>query len=151
MVLVFDKPRVLAGRLALVMHFLHAGQERETLLCDERAAPRFLTKALRRHGIPETITIDGSEANAAAIRGYNEAHGTAIIIRKVPYLQNVVAQAHRGVKRVTRPMLGFKAFAAAQGTLVGIELRHMLKQGQRVVEDGAARLTAAAQFYALAA
>jgi hypothetical protein len=47
--------------------------------------------------------------------------------------------------------LDFKAFAAAQGTLVGLELRHMLKQGQRVVEDGTARLTAAAQFYALAA
>jgi putative transposase len=151
MVFVFYNPRVLAGHLAVIMHFLHAGQERETLLCDERAAPRFLTKALRRHGIPETITIDGSEANAAAIRGYNEAHGTAIIIRQVPSLQHVVAQAHRGVKRVTRPMLGFKAFAAAQGTLVSIELRHMLKQGQRVVEDGAARLTAAAQFYALAA
>jgi transposase-like protein len=151
MVFVFDHPRVLAGHLAVVMHVRHAGQERETLLCDERAAPSFFTKALRRHGIPETITIDGSEANAAAIRGYNEAHGTAIIIRQVPSLQNVVAQAHRGVKRVTRPMLGFKAFAAAQGTLVGIELRHMLKQEQRVVEDGAARLTAAAQFYALAA
>jgi DDE domain len=132
------------------MPFLHAGQARETRLCDDRAAPRFLTKALRRHGIPETMTIDGSEANAA-IRGYNEAHGTAIIIRQVPSLQNVVAQAHRGVKRVTRPMLDFKAFAAAQGTLVGIEPRHMLKQGQQVVEDGAARLTAATQFYALAA
>jgi len=35
MVLVFYKPRVLAGHLALVMHFLHAGQERETLLCTE--------------------------------------------------------------------------------------------------------------------
>ena len=150
MVFVFDNPRVLAGQLAVVMHFLRAGQARETLLCDERAAPRFLTKTLRRHGIPETMTIDGSEANAA-IRGYNEAHGTAIIMRQVPYLHNVVAQAHRGVKWVTRPMLGFKAFAAAQGTLVGIELRHMLKQRQRVVEGGAARLTAAAQFYALAA
>jgi putative transposase len=34
---------------------------------DERAAMRFLTKAIRRHGVPETITIDGNEANAAAI------------------------------------------------------------------------------------
>jgi transposase-like protein len=34
---------------------------------DERAAKRFLTKAIRRQGVPETITIDGSEANAAAI------------------------------------------------------------------------------------
>jgi hypothetical protein len=151
MVYVFDTPRGLAGHLAAVMHFRHAGQERATLLCPERTAPRFLTKALRRHGIPETIPVDGGEANAAAIRGYNEAHGTAIISRQVPSLRNVVVQAHRGVKRVTRPIPGFKAFAAAQGTQVGIELRHRLKQGQRVVEGGAARLTAAAQFYALAA
>jgi Domain of unknown function (DUF4158) len=50
---------------------------------DERAALCFLSKAICRHGVPETITIDGSEANAAAIRGYNEAHGTAIIIRQM--------------------------------------------------------------------
>ena len=101
---------------------------------DERAARRFLTKAIRRHGVPETITIDGSEANAAAIRGYNEAHGTAIIIRQVKYLNNVVEQDHRAVKRVTRPMLGFKAFEAAQSTLAGIDLMHRLKKGQRLVD-----------------
>jgi putative transposase len=98
---------------------------------DEAAARRFLAKAVRRHGVPETITIDGSEANAAAIRGYNEAHGTAIGIRQVKYLNvkylnNVVEQDHRAVKRITRPMLGFKSFDAAQYTLTGIELMHML-------------------------
>jgi hypothetical protein len=41
---------------------------------------------------PETITIDESEANAAAIRGYDEAHGTAIIIRQIKYLNNGVEQ-----------------------------------------------------------
>jgi putative transposase len=117
---------------------------------DERAALRFLTKAIRRHGVPETITIDGSEANAAAIRGYIAAHGTAIMIRRVKYLNNVVEQDHRAVKRVTRPMLGFKSFDAAQGTLTGIELMHMLRKGQ--LEEGAAQgLPPAAQFYALAA
>jgi len=80
---------------------------------DERAATRFLTKAIRRHGVPEKITIDGSEANEAAIRGYNEAHGTAIIIRQVKYLNHLVEQDHRAVKRITRPMLGFKSFDAA--------------------------------------
>jgi putative transposase len=63
-----------------------AGQTIDFLLTeqrDERAALHFLIKAIRRHGIPETVTIDGSEANAAAIRGYNDAHGTAIIIRTV--------------------------------------------------------------------
>ena len=41
---------------------------------------------------------------------YNEEYGTAIAIRQVKYLNNVVEQDHRAVKRVTRPMLGFKSF-----------------------------------------
>ena len=118
---------------------------------DEQAAKRFLTKAIRRHGVPEKITIDGSAANEAAIKSYNEEHGTAIAIRKVKYLNNIVEQDHRGVKRVTRPMLGFKAFDAAQDTLVGIELMHMIKKRQMVVEAGEESLTAAELFYSLAA
>ena len=118
---------------------------------DQEAALRFLKKAIRRHGVPEKITIDGSAANEAAIKRYNEAHGTAIEIRKVKYLNNIVEQDHRGVKRVTRPMLGFKAFAAAQDTLVGIELMHMIKKRQMMVEAGAEGLTAVEQFYSLAA
>ena len=73
------------------------------------------------------------------------------MIRQVKYLNNVVEQDHRGVKRVTRPMLGFKSFDAAQDTLVGIELMHMLKKRQMVVEAGAESLTAAELFYSLAA
>ena len=118
---------------------------------DEAAALRFLKKAIRRHGVPEKITIDGSEANAAAIRSYNKEHGTAIIIRQVKYLNNIVEQDHRGVKRVTRPMLGFKAFAAAQDTLVGIELMHMIKKRQMRLEAGDEGRTAAELFYSLAA
>jgi putative transposase len=118
---------------------------------DKEAALRFLKKAIRRNGLPETITIDGSEANAAAIKSYNEAHGTTIVIRQVKYLNNLVEQDHRAVKRVTRPMLGFKSFDAAQDTLVGIELMHMLKKRQLAVEAGDEGLTAAALFYSLAA
>jgi transposase-like protein len=72
-------------------------------------------------------------------------------MRQVKYLNNIVEQDHRAVKRVTRPMLGFKLFVAAQNTLVGIELMHMIKKRQRVVEEGNEGLTAAEQFYALAA
>jgi putative transposase len=50
---------------------------------DGRAAKRFLTKAIRRHGVPETITIDGREANEAAIKRDNEAHGPSIDIRQI--------------------------------------------------------------------
>jgi transposase-like protein len=95
---------------------------------DQEAALRFLAKAIRRHGVPETITIDGSEANEAAIKRYNEEHGTHIIIRQVKYLNNVMEQDHRAVKRITRPMLGFKSFATAHATLVGIELMYLLKK-----------------------
>jgi putative transposase len=131
-----------------------SGQTIDFLLTEHRdtdAARRFLTQAIRRHGVPEQITIEGSEAHAAAIRGYNETHGTAILIRQVKYLNHLLEQDHQGVKRVTRPMLGVKSFAAAQDTLVGIELMHMLKKRQLVVEAGDEGLTVAEQFYALAA
>jgi transposase-like protein len=131
-----------------------SGQTIDFLLTEQRdqeAALRFLTQAIRRHGVPEKITIDGSEANAAAIKRYNEAHGTTITIRQVKYLNNMIEQNHRGVKRVTRPMLGFKSFEAAQATLIGIELMHMLKKQQLMVEAGDEDLTAAKLFYSLAA
>jgi putative transposase len=118
---------------------------------DTEAALRFLKKAIRRNGAPETSTIDGSEANKAAIKRYNEEHGTIIIIRQVKYLNNIVEQDHRAVKRITRPMLGFKGFDVAQDRLVGIELVHMIKKRQLMVEAGDEGLTAAEQFYSLAA
>jgi putative transposase len=55
-----------------------SGQTIDFLLTDQpdkQAAKRFLTQAIRRHGVPEKITIDGSDANAAAIRRYVERYG----------------------------------------------------------------------------
>ena len=49
---------------------------------DKEAALRFLKKAIRRNGVPQTSTIDGSEANAAALKSYNEEHGITIVIRR---------------------------------------------------------------------
>ena len=118
---------------------------------NKEAALRFLRKAIGRHEVPDKITIDGSAANEAAIKSDNAEHGTTIAIRKIKYLNNIVEQDHRGVKRVTRPMLGFKSFEAAQGTLAGIELMHMIKKKQLVVEAGDEGRTAAELFYALAA
>lgn len=59
---------------------------------------------MRRNGVPATLTLDGSEANAAASKRYNEAHGTASIIRQVTYFHNLVEHDHRAVKRLTRPI-----------------------------------------------
>jgi len=129
------------------------GQTIDFLLTEqrgERAAMRFLTKAIRRHSVPETVTIDGSVASAAAIRGANEAHATTMAIRQVRYLDHGLEQDHRAVKRLTRPMLGFTSVEAAQSTLTGIELMHMVRKGQWAgrAEQGP---TAAEQCSALAA
>ena len=67
------------------------------------------------------------------------------------YLNNIVEQDHRAVKRITRPMLGFKAFDAAQCTLAGVELMHMIKKRQMVAEAGDEGRTAAELFYSMAA
>ena len=129
------------------------GQTLDVLLTkyrDERAAKRFLTKALRRHGVPEQITIDGSAANEAAIQRYNAEPGTAIVMRQVQELNNIVEQDPRAVKRVTRPMRGFKSCHTAHRPLVGMELMPMLRKGP-LANGGRQGLTAAAQVYSLAA
>ena len=131
-----------------------SGPTLDFLLTEPRAtaaARRFLQQALRRHGLPETLTMDGSAAQEAAIKRYNEAEGTVLKIRQINSLPHIVEQDHRAVKRVTRPRLGFKSFEAAQAPLTGIELMPMLKKRQRLVEEGPEGLTATEQFYALAA
>ena len=117
---------------------------------DQKAAKRFLAKAIGRNGTPDKINIDKSGANAAAIVSYNAEQGTQIHIRQCKYLNNIVEQDHRGVKRITRPMLGFKSFEAAQNTLTGIELMRMIKKKQMRLEEEGKGLSAAEQFYALA-
>jgi putative transposase len=73
---------------------------------DRAAAEAFLHKAIRTQGLPEKITIDQSGSNTAAITHYNKMHKTGIVIRQCKYLNNIVEQDHRAVKRIVRPMLG---------------------------------------------
>jgi putative transposase len=90
-----------------------------------------------------------SGANQAAMDEINGRGETPIIVRQVKYLNNIVEQDHRAIKRVTRPMLNFKSFRSAKSVLVGIELMHMIRKGQLLLEccNG---LSFADQFYALA-
>ena len=117
---------------------------------DRDAAEAFLRKAIRTQGLPEKITIDKSGANTAAIKHSNRTHKTAIVIRHSKYLNNLVEQDHRAVKRLTRPMLGFKSFWAARCTIAGMEVMHAIRKGQRATTESGAQ-TPAEQFYALAA
>ena len=109
-----------------------------------------MRKAIRSQWFPEKITIDKSGANTAAITHYNKTHKTAIVIRHSKYLNNIVEQDHRAVKRLVRPMLGFKSLWAARCTIAEIEVMHAIRKGQ-LATAGTAPQTPAEQFYALAA
>ena len=117
---------------------------------DKKAARRFFKKAIRQHGLPDTVTIDKSGANTAALEALQEETGHVIEIRQNKYLNNLVEQDHRAVKRIVRPMLGFQSFRSARVTLQGIELMHMINKGQMIMAEGPS-LSAASQFYSLAA
>ena len=116
---------------------------------DKAAAMRFFDKAMLLNGLPEKVAMDKSGANKAAIDQIIEDKGLSIIVRQVKYLNNMVEQDHRGIKRMTSPMLGFKSFRAARNILAGIELMHMLRKGQLKLV-GCENMSFADQFYALA-
>jgi len=115
---------------------------------DRKAAARFLRKAIDQNGTPNKITIDKSAANNAAIEDYNAEHDSSIEIRQIKYLNNIVEQDHRAIKRKSRPALGFKSFRSAAITLSGVEVMHMIRKGQL---KGGGDLTPAEQFYSLPA
>jgi hypothetical protein len=64
------------------------------------------------------------------------------------YLNNIVEQDHRAIKRITKPMLGFKDFRCARIILSGIEVMHMIRKGQMQVKKDT-HPSAAGQFYSL--
>ena len=114
---------------------------------DKSAANRFFEKAMRHNGDPEKVTMDKSGANKAAIDGINDDRELPIEVRQIKYLNNIVEQDHRAIKRVTKPMLNFKSFCSARNVLAGIELMHMIRKGQMAEEN---QMSFAEQFYALA-
>ena len=99
--------------------------------------------------MPEKITIDKSGANTAAIVGMRTVSSVSIEMRQSKYLNNLIEQDHRAVKRLVRPMLGFKSFRCARAIIAGIETMHMIKKGQLdFVKDRTS--SAADKFYSLA-
>jgi putative transposase len=60
----------------------------------------------------------------------NADHHADVEIRQVKYLNNIVEQDHRAIKRMTKAMLGFKAFWSPTITIVGIEVMHMIRKDQ---------------------
>jgi putative transposase len=116
---------------------------------DMAAAKRFFNKAMGANGDPNKVAMDKSGANKAAMDAINAGRDVPILMREVKYLNTIVEQDHRAIKRVTRPMLNFKSFRAAGFVLAGIELIHMIRKGQFAI-NGAEAMSFADQFSTLA-
>jgi transposase-like protein len=120
-----------------------------TAKLDMTSAKRFFDKGMETSGDPEMVAMDQSGANKTAIDALNAERAVPIVVRQVKYLNNIVEHDHRAIKRVTKPMLTFKSFRSAGCVLAGIELMHMIRKNQFVI-DGADTMSFADQFYALA-
>ena len=96
------------------------------------SAQKFFNKAIGNNGKPRVINIDKSGANSSAILTVNKRSLSSkkIKIRKVKYLNNIIEQDHRRIKRRIRIMTGFKEFESAQRTLSGIEVVSIIKKDQ---------------------
>ena len=102
---------------------------------NKAAATKFFARALEVNGLPRKIVIDKSGANTAGITAINKmlkCFGCPLPIEIVrrKFLNNIIDQDHRFIKRRTRPMLGFKSFESASATLDGIEVAQMIRKGQ---------------------
>ena len=117
---------------------------------DKKAAKKFFNKAIGSCGMPEKITIDKSGSNLSALKEVNnsQAENKEIEIRQIKYLNNIVEQDHRFVKKIARQAKGFKSFKSAHATIKGIELHHMQRKKQF---KNAGSMTVFQQFYNLAA
>jgi len=96
--------------------------------------------------------MDTSGANYAGLANINlllilAGFATLIDICQVKYLNNIIEQDHRFIKKITKPMMGFKAFHSAQATIAGIEASHMTRKRQLSEEN----IPSYKQFIALAA
>ena len=97
---------------------------------DKTAARRYFEKSIAQNGVPETVTIDKSGANLAALEAINADRETPINIRQSKYLNNLVEQDHRAIKRRCAPMLALKSTRSAAITLAGVELVRHIRKGQ---------------------
>jgi transposase-like protein len=103
---------------------------------DAAAARRFFRKALKQpHTVnPRTITVDKNAAYPIATKAIKQGGELWRFakLRRVKFLNNIVEQDHRRIKRLVCPGLGFKSFVTATQTIAGYEAMAMIRKGQVV-------------------
>ena len=121
------------------------GKTVDSLLCADRsvwAARAFFCKAVKTHHPrpPQKVNLDGNTASHRALRLLRKENPNlqGVVIRSSRYLNNIVEQDHRAIKRRCAPMLSLKTFRTAAITLAGVELAHRIRKGQFSLRPGAA-------------
>ena len=98
------------------------------------AAGAFFRKALAApgHPRPRVINVDGNPSYPRVVDELKRTHtlDQRCRCRVVPYLNNIVEQDHRAIKRRIQASLGFRSFAGAERTIQGYEAMHMIRKGQ---------------------
>lgn len=95
----------------------------------------FFRRAIATYGAPDRVVIDKSGANLAGLQAVKVIlkftdEGRTIPIQKVKCLNSILGQDHRFVRRITRPVTGFKALYPTAATSAGIGTAHMIRKGQ---------------------
>ena len=108
---------------------------------DAAAAQRLFRQALSdpSHPQPRVINTDKARLYSAAVAAV-KAEGTLrqrCRHRPIQYLNNILEQDHRAIKRRVRPKQGFREFHAARRTIAGYEALHMMRKGQARWVSGA--------------
>src|SRR5688572_21508211 len=118
------------------------GRSVDSLLCATRgreAAQAFFRAAVNRieTGWPSKINVDGHAATHLALRllRREDNRWQSVRIRSNRYLNNVIEQDHRAIKRRCASMLTLKTFKTAKITLAGIELAHRIRKRQFLLPD----------------
>lgn len=111
------------------------------------SAQKFLNRAIANNGSPRVINIDKSGANKEGIKTFNKRNFKNLKWRQCKYLNNIIEQDHRNVKRRIAINTGFKDFESAQRTLAGIEIVNIIRKGQIMDPKSTTYKT----FYSLAA
>jgi putative transposase len=118
---------------------------------DHRAALACVRGAIRIAGfVPDKINSDGSTANELAVKIINEEITMkflqnnpeftgpvkpSIHYTKIKYLNNIIEQDHRRVKKITNPALGYKNFNSANNTIAGIEAIAIVRKNQMTLAE----------------
>ena len=98
------------------------------------AAQAFFRKALASNlpRVPRKVTLDGHVPSRRALWLLRREHPCwrNVKVRTNKYLNNLIEQDHRAIKRRCASMTGFKGFANAAITIAGVELAHRIRKGQ---------------------